>query len=137
MLTENDVIDAVCDYLERHKYRVENKLTTSEKGVDIVVVHEETGAEFLIEAKGETSSKEGTKRFGKSFNSAQVKVHVAEAFFQAARVLPNGPSTSRRVAIALPDTSLHRNYVGEIRYAIERLGIEVLFVDENRIVKAL
>jgi hypothetical protein len=97
----------------------------------------ETGADFFIEAKGATSSKEGTNRFGKPFNSAQVKVHVAEAFFQAARVLPNGSSNSRRVAIALPDTSLHRRYVGEIRHSIEQLSIEVLFVDENRAVKTL
>jgi len=135
MLTENDVIDTVCEYLERQKYRVKDKLTTSERGVDIIAVHEETGAEFFIEAKGATSSKEGTKRFGKPFNSAQVKVHVAEAFYQATRLLPNEPSTSKRVAIALPDTSLHRSYWGEIRHGIERLGIETFFVDENHTVK--
>ncbi len=108
MLTENDVIDVVCLYLAHHGYHVKNKLTTSEKGVDIIAIHAETGAEFLIEAKGETSSKESTKRFGKPFDSAQVKVHVAEAFYQVANFLSRESSTSMRLAMAFPDTSLHR-----------------------------
>ena len=82
MLTENDVVDAVCEHLIQNGFTIQNQLTTRERGIDIVALNPATGAETLIEAKGETSSKGHTKRFGKPFHSAQVKVHVAEAFYK-------------------------------------------------------
>jgi hypothetical protein len=62
-----------------------------------------------------------SKRFGKAFNSAQVRVHISEAVFKALEMLsayPNG-----RVGIALPDTPIHRRLVRRIAPALNRLHI--------------
>ena len=137
MLSENDVIQAVCNFLKYHGYRVTSRTTTKQHGVDIVAHHEETGNQFFIEAKGQTSSKENTKRFGKPFNSAQVKVHVAEAFYQVTSLLRKDLIGSRRIAMAFPETSIHKRYLDRIRPAICHLGIEVLLVDTNQRVRTL
>lgn len=53
MLTENDVIAAVCNKLEHMGFDIKQKLHTSEPGIDIIAVRD--GFTLLIEAKGETS----------------------------------------------------------------------------------
>ena len=67
MLTESDVIATVCDYLRAEGYEIRQQLTETEHDI-IAVRGDET---LLIEAKGETSSKEGTNRFGKPFKRSQ------------------------------------------------------------------
>ena len=134
MLTENDVVDAVCEHLIQNGFTIQNQLTTRERGIDIVALNPATGAEILIEAKGETSSKGHTKRFGEPFHSAQVKVHVAEAFYKAVSLQSNA-SGAQQSAMAFPDTILHRRYLEHIRPAVDMLGIEVFLVNHNRIVR--
>ena len=36
MLTENDIIDALCDYLEAHGYKIHGRADTSQTGIDII-----------------------------------------------------------------------------------------------------
>jgi hypothetical protein len=55
-LTEDDVVDAVSDYLERAGWTVEQRLRTAERGVDIVACRSDQGV-LRVEAKGATSSK--------------------------------------------------------------------------------
>lgn len=38
MLTENDVIAAVCNKLENMNFEIRQRLHTSEQGIDIIVV---------------------------------------------------------------------------------------------------
>ena len=83
MLTESDVIAAVCDYLRDHAYRVTQQLTETEAGDDIIAVAPD-GQQVMIEAKGETSSKSHTTRYGKPFSPSQVLDHVSKAFYRAA-----------------------------------------------------
>jgi len=74
MLTENDVIQAVSLHLKSEGYRIDKVCSTSsERGVDIVATHPKTGKRLLVEAKGATSSKDGTARFGKVFNRGQAR----------------------------------------------------------------
>jgi hypothetical protein len=85
--------------------------------------------ELRVEAKGETSSKDSTKRFGKPFNTAQVRDHVSNAFYCVASMIE--PSTEQcrvRVAMALPGTQGHRKQVAAVREAATTLGIGVFWV---------
>lgn len=136
-LTENDVVQAVGGYLSAHGYRVERMPSTAEQGVDIVAVHPQTGARLLVEAKGGTSSKPDTKRFGKPFTPNQARSHVSVAFYAAAKLLHEHPRDHTRVAMAFPDDRNHRSLVERIRSAIDTLGIEVFFVDASRGVSVL
>jgi len=137
VLDENDIIEAVCQHLEQRGFVIRSRLSTSERGVDIVAVHRDTGEELLVEAKGGTSSKPSSKRFGGPFTQAQAKVHVAEAFYQVATKLSDDTLPARRVAMAFPATPVHSRLVEAIDVARRRLGVEVFFVDEDRRVHEL
>jgi hypothetical protein len=135
MLTENDVVDAVCDYLEAAGYKILMRATTSERRIDIVARLPEGSGRLLIEAKGETSSKSKTAGFGRPFDSAQTKVHVAEAFYAAACLHAAHHSSSDSAGIALPDTPRHRELLNRIKPVIDSLGIVVYFVQRDRSVR--
>lgn len=87
MLTENEIIEALAEHLRQDGYRIDKQLTTLEQGIDIDAVHLATGRRLLVEAKGGTSSKDGTPRFGKPFSPNQAKSHVAVAFYCGAEML--------------------------------------------------
>jgi hypothetical protein len=127
-LTENDVIDAVVAWLEGHRFEIQGRATTSERGIDIHAVRAEDGVEILVEAKGGTSSKPGTKRYRKPFNASQVQTHVAKALFTAAAA-PRGER--KHSAIALPSTDLHRRYMDQVAPALEELMVGIFWVSAD------
>ena len=75
MLYESDVISSVCKYLEKRDYKINQKLKESEKGDDIIATDCD-GIKCFIEAKGETSSKKTTLRYGKGFSPSQVGIYA-------------------------------------------------------------
>lgn len=132
MFTENDVVDAVCTYLQTAGYKSVSRAQTTETGIDIIAMRPEGSGRLLIEAKGETSARQGSARSGKPFDSAQVRVHVAEAFYTAARLYVEHHSSGDSVGIAFPETSLHRRQLNAIKPVIDLLGILVYFVQRDR-----
>jgi hypothetical protein len=113
MLFESNVIDATCIKLESFGYTIEQKLTTSQHGDDIIAARSaDRPRKVFVEAKGETSSRQKSERYGTPFDSAQVGVHVAEAFYKAALVLSRKMDMDLEIvsAIALPSTKSHRNW---------------------------
>ena len=135
MLTENDVVDAVAAHLPSLGYTVEATCTTIQRGVDIVARHDQTGRRLRVEAKGGTSSKDHTDRYGKCFNSGQVVSHVSRALYKAAVLLGEHPADD--VALALPDDEHHRARVECIGSALDKLGIGVFFVGDDGTVRRL
>lgn len=124
MLTEDQVVDAVCNYLNSQAWEIKSCSHTTEHGIDIVA---RRGTEaLLVEAKGETSNKANSKRYGKPFNRAQCRDHVANALYVAAAMIGKG-----QTAIALPDTPLHRHFIDKVGKAIAELGIWVFWVTQN------
>ena len=73
MLTEDDVVEAVCGFLAGNGYRIVTRCNTTQRGEDIVAVSDATGVTLRIEAKGETSNLSSSSRYGKAFSSAQCK----------------------------------------------------------------
>lgn len=130
MLTENDVIAAVCDKLEQMDFEIRQRLHTSEPGIDIIAIKD--GFTLMIEAKGETSALETSSRFGKLFCQNQIKNHIGKALLAASRLISDyQDSTGYGFAIALPDNEGHRKVVGEIEYALKKLGIYVFWVKDS------
>jgi Holliday junction resolvase-like predicted endonuclease len=130
VLTEDDVVEAVCQHLQASGYRIVSRCATTQRGEDIVAENAQ-GVTLRVEAKGETSSKSITKRFGKPFDNAQANNHVAKAFYAAAEMLG---AHGGRVALALPETRLHREHAGRIRKALQQLGVGVFWVKPDRTV---
>jgi hypothetical protein len=128
VLTESQVIGAVCRHLERQGWTIASTCNETQRGFDIVAMRARPKAELIVEAKGETSSMTHTRRHGKPFDSRQVRSHVSRALFSAA----SHHGKSVRAAIALPGNLLHRRCVEAIRPALQRLAIEVFWVDGNR-----
>jgi hypothetical protein len=135
MLTEEDVVDAVCDCLGRHGYRVDQRCRTTQHGVDIIATQWTSGVTVRIEAKGETSNKKGTRRHGKPFSRNQSRVHVAAALYTAIATRDAHTNPNDRAAIAFPTTKEHRDFIGRIRPTLQALGIAVFWVDQDRRVK--
>ena len=129
MLSEDDVVSAVCDYLKKNGYHVVSSCTTKQQGVDVVAENQSSKSMLRVEAKGETSNDPTSARFGKPFDNAQVHSHVAGAFHAAAAMLSDNGD---RVAMAFPDTPLHRRYVERIGEAIRRLDLAVFWVGAGR-----
>jgi hypothetical protein len=130
MLTESDVINAVMAHLMRSGYSITSFCNENQHGHDIDGLTS-TGMRILIEAKGETSSKASSKRYGQAFNSNQVNSHVSRAFMRAASYFSMGIFSG----IALPKNDAHLKEVQQIQPALERLEIEVFWVSPDQTVE--
>lgn len=128
MINENQVVDYVCKYLEDNKYTNIVRKYTNQRGYDIVAF-DDVGKRLIIEAKGGTSSKSGTNRHGKDFDSKQVGHHVAMALYAASNAIDSDPDS--KVGIALPQNDEHIKAVNKIQRVIELLGIKIYWVSDN------
>lgn len=131
MLTEDDVVDAVCRQLERDGWGIESRALAVQHGDDIVAV--KAGCRLIVEAKGEGSSKPGTRRFGQTFTRNQVKSHVAVAVavLRALSVVSRGDA---RAAVAFPDNQHHREVAGAAAPALARADVGLFWVaDDGRV----
>lgn len=123
MLNENDVIAEVRRHLEARGWDTDS-VHTRQIGIDIEAAR--GGEELKIEAKGATSSKRGSKRFGQPFTRDQVLSHVSRAFFTAAKLIREHPGAL--VGLALPGDEVHREYIDSIEGAIGTLEIGLFWV---------
>ena len=103
MLTENEIIRAMCKYLRRKGYRILSVAYTKQKGDDIVAFHP-SGQMLHVEAKGGTSSLKTSKNYGKPFLAKQIRGHYARALLRALVML----SPNKSIAIAVPQNSCIR-----------------------------
>jgi hypothetical protein len=126
MLTEFQVIKSVCSFLRKNGFQIVCSRCEIEHGIDIQALTQ-TGKQVSIEAKGETSSKRSSKRYGKAFNGGQVFDHVSKAFFCAARDGATGLA-----GVAFPKNDAHVRCVEKILPALRKLRIEVFWVLPNR-----
>ncbi|MHB1342705.1 MAG: hypothetical protein ACYC5F_11125 [Thermoleophilia bacterium] len=84
---------------------------------------------IYIEAKGATSARESSERFGKPFDSAQVRVHVAEAVYKCLQVLSRGPTDHEVTAgLALPANQVHKSQLASVEPMLASLDVAVFWV---------
>jgi len=123
ILSEDQVVEAVSQYLSELGYREVRRSLVTEQGVDLVMIKD--GKELHIEAKGQGSSRSTSARYGKVFNSGQVMDHVAKAMLTALEVVATG---KHRAGIALPGDRLHRSRIERITPVLDMLHIAVFLV---------
>jgi len=128
VLTENDVVSASCTKLQTLGFEIIQSLDTTKQGIDIIA--QKDNLMLYVEAKGETSSKEETKRYGKPFSPSQIESHVSRALLSVSKLLELKQGEAFRVAIALPDNKGHRKLVKQINYTIEKLEIIMIWVKD-------
>ncbi len=134
LLGEMFIIESVVNYLNAKDYAVIGKVrSVREHGVDIVAISPKTKVKLNVEAKGQTSSKSESRRFGKEFDRGQKRDHLGKAILKACECVERDEAA----AIALPDDAVNRELIDSIRSAIDRLGIVVFLVDEKGMVHAV
>ena len=128
MLTEDDVVAAVCRDLENRGYKIKGRATTKQRGIDITATNKRHT--IVVEAKGATSNRRSSARYGKPFTKRQCCTHVGVAFFTAASLTQPRKQAGKRqvVAIALPDNVHHREYVNKIASPLRALRIGLIWV---------
>jgi len=126
-LYENDVVDFVIRYLEVNGFRILSSSDTYSHGYDIVA--EKDGKTLYIEAKGQTSSKPGTSRYGKEFNRNQKIDHVSKAIYSALKT--KNQLMRSQVGIALPADEVHIELIEAVIPSLKQIGIQVFLVAEN------
>ena len=126
MLTEDQVVDAVCRELAARGYQILDRATVRQRGDDIVAVKKST--RLIIEAKGAGSSKPGTARYGKEFSRGQVFDHVAKAVLKALRVVS---ARDAKAGVALPDNGFHRHEIKQVAPALDKAGVAVFWVGDQ------
>ena len=122
MIYESQVVYAVSRHLEADGWTIRQELKPTQRGDDIIAA--KRGRELRIEAKGEGSERTGSSRHGKPFTRAQVRSHVAVAFYRAAKMRKKNV----RAGMAFPDNDHHREMLAEIRNAVRDLRLCVLWV---------
>jgi hypothetical protein len=128
-MDENEIVAAVCTYLTQAGYTVEQRLHTTEHGVDVIARNPSTGRRIVVEAKGGTSSREGSARYGKPYTQTQVFDRVAKGIYTALQLRSSHPDrTQVEVALAVPDSRWFRGYLGRVAAQLEDAGITVLVV---------
>lgn len=134
MLNENDIVRILTEHLKANGYDIVQSLDTNSKGVDIIADNIKTKQRLFVEAKGETSSKEHTNRFGKPFEGKQIRNHIARAVLAAMKIISAKPAGNKtRAAIAFPSTDGHRKELETVKVAVKRLDIKIFWVDEKKV----
>ena len=124
LLTENQVVDAVRSALEQRGWSIVSWANTSEAGID---VHATRGPDLLlIEAKGVTSSKSTSARFGTLMTGTQFFIQVAAALLKTAELRSANPLAE--VAIAVPDHPRMQERMRRIEPVLSSARIGVIWV---------
>lgn len=132
MLDENEVINYLSKHLEQNGYKILQKLNTTQQGIDLIAICYSSNKKLLIEAKGGTSSRQGSNRYGKPYTQTQVFDRVSKGFFTAAQLLSSHEKLdSVNVGLALPDERYFLKYLQEIKPILSQLGILVFIVKNN------
>ena len=129
MLDENHVIIALSTFLKRQGFSIAQQLHTTEKGVDLVAIHP-SGSRLHVEAKGGTSSRQGSNRYGKPYTQSQVFDRVSKGFYSTVLLRATVPA-SDVVAMAVPDTVHFRKYLAPIAKVAHGLQIHLILVGDK------
>ena len=127
-LGEMEVVEAVRSYLETKGSKINRVVrNTTERGADIVATSPSENVIIKVEAKGQTSSDQGSKRFGKEFDKNQKEDHLGRALVKCLGYLDEGFGAG----IALPEDDYNKRLVDGIKKSLGTLGLLVFFVSKN------
>lgn len=130
MLTENDVVNHVVQHLQTLGHTTVQELSTTQKGIDIITTSQD-GTNYYIEAKGSTSSREGSGNYGNPFNGSQVYTHIATAITKCFQNYEAHKNEKYYIGMALPNDREHLNILPSIKTSLINSNIHVLLVDNN------
>lgn len=127
-MDENAVIDSVCARLQALDCEVTQRLRPTQQGIDIIAHNPKSGEQFFIEAKGGTSSRQSSPRFGQPYTPSVVFNRVAKGVFTCIEHRAKYPEREKvHVILAVPDTEWFRSYLTPVLQNLHDAGVEVWF----------
>lgn len=126
MLTEDDMVRTMCEWLKGKGYSIERYCLGTQPGHDIEAVRE--GRTMYVECKGGTS-----RRTGQPLSTAYQWSAVTGAFFNQVRLRETYEKAE--VGIALPDGGRYPEYMEKLKDFCHRNGIRVFWVSKTSGVK--
>jgi hypothetical protein len=132
MLNENHITELLAEYFIANDYLVVEKLTTSQKGIDLVVKNT-SGILTYIEIKGETSADSRTKRFGMPFSKDQIKNHVGRALLATFNAMNKFTEKESEFAMGFPDTVGHAQVLNNIKPVMDSLNITIYLISDKAV----
>lgn len=132
MLDENQVVEIICNYLTKESYIIEERRSTTEKGIDVVALNQKNKSKLLIEVKGGTSSRKGSERYGKPFNSNQLFDRVAKGVFTTfSKYVQYSELENVNIGMAFPDNPAIRKLINSVKPLMDKLDIIIFLAKEN------
>ncbi len=129
LMNENDVVQAVSEYLIQQGFKVKSA-TTQQTGIDIQGI--KSNEQWIIEAKGETSSEKSSKRYGKIMTKSQHYSQVSTCMFKIMQELKKSSSNKKtNLGMAFPKNKIFLELVDSIYPSIKKVGIKVLWVNKD------
>lgn len=133
-LDENAVIEGLCAHLERHGYSIDQRLNTTQRGVDIIATNRANSRGLVVEAKGATNSRVGSPRYDLGFSGSQVFDRVAKGVFTTLRLRAIYPDRgSMDVALAVPDLPVFRTQLEPVAGQLLEAGLRVFLVGKDSV----
>lgn len=130
VLNEDNVANAVGRWLEERGFEV-RVITSKQRGYDIDARHPASDVRWVIEAKGATSSKPESRRYGQEGGSAGAYFGTAAAFHNAVAWTGREELKAANIGLALPATRWFNIHSYKLHPACAMMGITVFRVDEN------
>jgi Holliday junction resolvase-like predicted endonuclease len=125
-MDENAVVESVCLRMEEAGYKILERCTTTMQGIDVVAHDPSKDHHYYVEAKGGTSSRIGSARFGHEYTQSQVFDRVAKGIFTCMQLRARfSDRTNQHIVLAVPDS--HWFYIGQVMTQLIDTGIEVSF----------
>ena len=136
-MNENEVIAELKQYFRARDYSLLSECSTIMQGIDLVM--SKGDQEIWIEAKGGTSSREGSNRYGKVFTDTQCHVHFSRAFFKVCEMRDKAKHLQKvvRIAMAFSHTSHYQKYCDRTNGTRKELGIELFWVRGTGVVEGV
>ncbi|MBL0319329.1 MAG: hypothetical protein IPP74_08590 [Alphaproteobacteria bacterium] len=135
MLSENELIDALCMYLKSHDYKIVVARTTKEKGIDVIA--KKGTSRLLIEAQGDPGSFKGSKRYERTFSPSQISTSVSTDLYPAADLSSHERQGEDKIALAFPNHPTYLTFIAKIRPVLDELDITVFLIGDDRSVTCL
>lgn len=126
MLTENEVNELTCIWLQSQGYEIKVKHLGTAKGDDIVAI--KPGVRIRVECKGSKSPKSREDFAGHYMWQA-----ASGAFFNAVRDI-EADITGDMFAVALPNVESYRILLGNLQPFCIRNKVNVLWVDKSGVI---
>jgi len=130
MLNENQITDLLADYFISQNYSLINKCTTGQRGIDLTV-RDPQDVTHYIEVKGETSSKNTSKRYGQAFDSKQIWNHVSVALMKTIKTEMETAPGSNKFGMAFPMN--HEILVRKMLPILSKLEFSVYLVSKDEV----